>query len=267
MDRPMSLNGYSYVEGNPTNIVDPSGRAMVDIWVAAFIAPSMIEFPFAADPTADWHGDGRSWHTLADFGNPPLSSIAWWSIRFDTNDLSTMTSQADTGATSVTYGGILGVYTSQGKAPSPALATVECTGADSNDPFILNDVWLRIEENAKNPLISYAPPIEIDYSILIMPQSGKINVTRDIDRYPWHELHIAVDGVSVVQLQQSPLGPTETPADLALPSLRSVFTHIGSFPPDGPCRSSRNQPTPPIPTPTLPIPVELPGDGVDCLFA
>ena len=259
MQRPMSLNGYSWVEGNTPNMVDPTGMAMVDIWVAAFIAPNMIEFPFAADPTADWHGDGRSWHTLADFGNPPLSSRAWWSIRFDTNDLSTMTSQTDTGATSVTYGGVLGVYTSHGKAPSPAPATVECTGPDSDDPFILNDVWVQIEEDAKNPLISYAPPIEISYSILIMPQTGQINVTRDIDRYPWHELHIAVDGVSVVQLQQSPLGPFENPADLSLPSLRSVFTNIGSFPPDGPCKSSRNQPPLPIPMPTPPPPSEVAG--------
>ncbi len=246
MARPMSLNGYSWVEGNPIMNTDPSGKAMVDIWVAAFIEPDTIQFSFAADPKADWNGNGRSWHTLADFGSdPPPSSKAWWSLRFDTNNLSTAISRADTGETSVTYGGVLGVYTSQRKAPMPDPATVECTGPDSDDSSILNDVWVQIEENAKNPLIPFAPPIEISYSILIMPQSGKINVTRDIDRYPWHELHIAVDGVSVVQLQQSPPGPFKTPADLAFPSLRSVFTNIGSFPPDGPCRSSRNQPPPP----------------------
>jgi len=39
---PMSLNGYSWVEGNVANWSDPTGRATYDIWVAAFIEPSML---------------------------------------------------------------------------------------------------------------------------------------------------------------------------------------------------------------------------------
>lgn len=83
MDRPMSLNGYSWVEGNVVNAVDPSGKFQVDIWVAAFISPSSIDFLFSTIPEVftigRWHGDRRSRNTLQDFastGSPP-SSCVW----------------------------------------------------------------------------------------------------------------------------------------------------------------------------------------------
>jgi hypothetical protein len=218
------INGYAYVNGNPVNLVDPSGNAAIDIWAAAFISPQFIRFPYGVDPVAIWEGDDRSWHTVQDFNNPtPLSSRVWWSVHFDTGDLSTIESDRDTGASFVAYAGIgiNDIYTTQGKAPTPDPASVERINS-------FGDIEVRMEAglSGKNPLSELAPPIEMRYTIYFR-SNGQIEVYRDIDRFPWHELHIAVDGLSTLQMQQEPLGPSFTPADLALPAL-SILLRVYS---------------------------------------
>ena len=107
--RPMSLNGYSWVEGNVPNAVDPSGIVPLKIWISAFIEPSTIDFPYFTvippfyTPNATWHGDGRSWYS----GGTRPSARVWFNFQVDTTDPNTLdwnpNTGSDTGYTEVTY--------------------------------------------------------------------------------------------------------------------------------------------------------------------
>jgi hypothetical protein len=229
----MGLNRYAYANGNPVNLADPSGHTAVDIWAAAFIMPEFIRFPFGADPVAIFEGDNRSWHTLQDFNDPvPLSSRIWWSIHFDTDDLSTVVSQSGRGETVAVYAGVgIGnIYVTRGAVPIPEPGSVACVG-------LFGDINVEIEAgiSGKNPLSVLSPPIVLHYSIFFRPSLGRVDVYRNITRFPWHELQITADGGLTVQMQQEPLGPTFTPADLALPALSTVV--INPFPQGKGCNS------------------------------
>jgi len=220
--RPMSVNGYSYVEGNPINWINPSGMARIDIWAAAFIAPNKIEFPYGIDFYADWHGDNRSWHTLSDFNfYTPLSSRVWWSVTANTDMPGLGFSRAGAGKTSVTYAGLIGeVFTSEGQAPHPNPATVGWIASD--DGCADAGLFVFMGDEARNPLISISPPIIIGYLIIFDFLKGIVAVSSLNSPFPWHELHIAIDGKTVFNDMQPPQGPRRDPADL--------FFQIGGIP-------------------------------------
>lgn len=116
--RPMSLNGYSWVEGNtpngavgepifhnrysyananPVNLADPSGKYPIDIWTSAFIAPPSIPFLYfdlegSIDPNAIWHGDGRTFYIGGQSSHP--SARVWHEVEFDTNNPSINTTSS-----------------------------------------------------------------------------------------------------------------------------------------------------------------------------
>jgi len=201
---PMSLNGYSWVEGNVANWSDPTGRATYDIWVAAFIEPSMLRFPYGIDPVAIWEGDNRSWFTSMDSIDNPPSSRVWWSIRLDTEMPTQAQTRVGVGETWVVYAGLDRIYESRETASSPENAIVECQ--NTNDP----QISIRIKAYAQNPLSFIAPGIEIEYNInignLITTANtpvGFISVDGEIDRYPWHELFILRTDVKPVTSQMS----------------------------------------------------------------
>lgn len=260
LESPVSLNGYNWVEGNIANRSDPSGFSTFDIWVAAFISPLILRFPYGVDPIAIWEGDDRDWFTRQNSIEYPPSSRVWWSIRLDTEDLSNIRTMRGTGkswndvgvgATRVVYAGINGIYESWGVANAPDRATISCREYGFND---LNQITVKIKAQAQNPLSPIAPPIEIDYTLAITGSSpkrkrdrhvsdGSVSVEAAIDRYPWHELFvIQTDSDRITPqmvIQKAPGVLMENPGILVLPaywfserqtSLRPIFVDCGGFP-------------------------------------
>lgn len=186
--------------------------------------------------------------------------------------LSTFTMQQGVGQTSVTFGDISAiVHTNSGYAPDPNPASIRCDTNAGNDNIVVD-----IHEEAANPLMFFSPPIEINYSIrfaFFANSPGSIMVERDIDRFPHHEVHIAINNIptvtsrgstrqhitSVMQLQQEPLGPTRTPIDLAWNSIRSVHYQPQVLPAGNSDCITRNQTdsNPPNKNPELLIPIEF----------
>ncbi len=230
LQQAMSLNRYAYVAGNVVNAVDPSGNASVEIWAAAFIEPSEIQFPHPAAVTmATWDGDDRSWYNGTQA--LPMSSRIWWWVQFDTCAISTFNSSQDTGITRATYyswdpGLWLPMtpglsrppgykyHDESDKAPPPDPATIRFwVNTSQGQRFEFYEV--HIEGAGSNPLISFSPAIEINHDIVFSLATNDIRVRSRVDRYPWHELWISVNGTGVYALQLPPRGPTQTAFDLA----------------------------------------------------
>jgi RHS repeat-associated protein len=123
-NRPLSLNRWNYVEGNPINAIDPSGKQQIRIWAAAFISPPSINFPHVyvwsspyhpqhpggpsnvewgvdVDMDAEWDGDDRSFYS--GIGKP--SSRVWHEviIELDPGKPVEVSNKTRTGETQVVY--------------------------------------------------------------------------------------------------------------------------------------------------------------------
>ncbi len=212
--------------------MDPSGNTPVEIWAAAFIEPAEIDFIYPdRGVVATWHGDDRSWYGGTD--PLPVSSRVWWWIQFDTcAGLSTFSSRQDTGETVATYINVerppwwfpipipMGIerHIERDKADPPNPARLDYT-LWRNPPTDLQDeaYAVTIEGSVSNPLVPLSPTIDIHYFVYFSLTWNRIEISGHLDRFPWHEIWVAVDGRHVIGVQQPPQGPAMNPADLALP--------------------------------------------------
>ncbi len=273
LQQAMSLNRYAYVAGNVVNAVDPSGNAPVEIWAAAFISPNEVTFPYpdGLDPNAKWHGDNRSWYNGTQA--LPLSSRVWWWVQFDTCAMpTTFDTQQDTGRTSVTTAPLLPwpisevvqpvTYTDKADPPSPATYR-----SFRSSPTTFTHI-VYIETESTNPLVATAPPIQILYDIFFDLATVTVSVYAELDRYPWHELRIAINGIEVqdVTIQREPQGPSYSAADLFFYPDEIVMSSpsLSGTPMDFHCEAYGYQPIQPT---LVNIPsVVYDNFNVDCLF-
>jgi RHS repeat-associated protein len=226
-DRPMSLNGYSWVEGNVVNMVDPSGLAY-NIWVAAFISPPEINFPFARvlpggltilDFNATWHGDDRSWYSG---GELPVSSRVWFQIKLDeglsepimieaNQSLEVGTWKTGVGETRVTASAFGNRYEFQETAPTPNSDSVKIS--ERGEAKVLT-----IQAYVGNPLVSYSPPIHLIYDVWFIPCESKVDLWAGHDVYPWHEFYLLPENDPWgLEYQRIPSGFNQNPSDLVGP--------------------------------------------------
>ena len=56
------LNLYGFVGNDPLDFIDMDGMERIELWIAAFISPSEIRFPYYSNPNAFWHGDDRGFN-------------------------------------------------------------------------------------------------------------------------------------------------------------------------------------------------------------
>jgi RHS repeat-associated protein len=242
--RPGSLNGYSYVEGNPVNAADPTGLRKFRIWASAFIPQETIEFPypyttidwlfgripfvqFKVDPHARFEGDGRSfaWGNSATVFNKTFSARVWHEITIETDPIIAFDpvtfSDAQTGWTIVGYTedhfGFGLPREVRDRAPFPAKAAVSREGCTIKIAFMAS---------ASNPLIKVAPTIDYAYYLRFDLKTNELYIAGYYDKFPAHELYVASDtGVSLALVQAMPSGVTQTPLDLAsLPILIQPVT-------------------------------------------
>jgi RHS repeat-associated protein len=206
------LNLYAYVNNWPSNAVDPTGLAKYDIWVSAFIQSAYIIFPYVSvtppvsDPVAIWLGNNRS------FGpgplNPHYSKMAN-KIVIETNPSKSpvVSNKSVGGYSEVHFIGPFGIPMSKsGYAPAPALASVT---RPSNCV-----TQVTIDGKATNPLELIAPPIRYHYHITFDAAKGIACYRGWHTNYPWQELYIN----GTPRVNDVPLGPTFTPADLIFKS-------------------------------------------------
>jgi len=196
----------------------------LNIWIAAFIEPSSIVFPYpyqdsmGIDSNAVWHGDGRTWYS----GGPHPSSRVWFSIQVDTADISSLVWDRDTGVTSVQYidnNGINHTLSDQAQRPDEnAVSATRSWWSQAYGGFEIN-----VKASSGNPLISLSPPIDFSYAIDIIPCAQRLDVYAWHDLYPWHELYIQLDGDELLFVRDAPSGLTKTPFDLAFPALRPTL--------------------------------------------
>lgn len=204
----LSPNGYAYANGNPVNLVDPSGNYAVDVWTSAFIEPATITFPYigdgSVDPNAIWHGDNRSFYTGGQSSRP--SARVWHEVDFSTSNPAAYTTNQDTGPSAVRYIDYNGwVAELLGKAPSPTPATVQILG-----PL----VHVVARAFSENPLFSGAPPIVYEYAFSFNLLIGEVWIQGTHSAFPWHEALIQIDNGWIFSYQYSPSGLTRTPLDL-----------------------------------------------------
>jgi len=222
--RPLSLNKWMYVEGNPVNYTDPSGQIRIKIWLSAFIEPPEIEFPYpykvktpslfgtpryAIDEDAKWNGNNRLFY---QYGDSKLNSKMWHEVVFDTENLSAITTSQGTGPTVVKYfdasqGSHFTVY-GHAEDPSPITYTVRS-----------GKLEFHANGSVANPLIAVAPTIDYDYSFEFDFMLGKVEIRGHHDVFPWHEAYLEIGGTGYSIVKTPPSGPTKTPFDLALPGI------------------------------------------------
>ena len=235
--QPQSMSGWSYVESNPINATDPTGLYKYQIWVAAFIAPPEVAFPYPYAPfaTAFWHGDNRGYYRGNKIKLPIRSSRVWHSVIIDTNPQAfkyILNNDADTGVTRVRYFYPLGPqFTNQGKAPRPIRARIS---RDIARCIIRVHLWTGYPSGA-NPLTPPGTPaIDYEYRFRFNAKLGRLTVRGTHDPYPAHEVFVRSDDDPLItrrfseietfspytSLGRSPgSGPTYTPADLAAPGI------------------------------------------------
>jgi RHS repeat-associated protein len=245
MLRPGSMNGYSYVEGNPINYIDPVGLRRYRIWASAFIPWDQIEFFYeygvesifpvvtpAIDWHAKWHGDNRGFASgdSEKVFKEEYSARAWHEILIDTNILlsnpAVFYNATDTHPTIVYYTDHGTPRTETRKAPSPERASV------SRDPNNWCIIRVTIQASGSNPLVSESPPVVYEYELDFDTKKGELRVSGRYTRFPAHELYVT--GVGPI-VNFMPDGPARTPADLFLP-LHLFFDRTFNLPhEDGPC--------------------------------
>jgi RHS repeat-associated protein len=247
-NRAMSLNAYSWVEGNVPNAVDPSGYARLDIWVSAFVKPNTLDFivyygeiypPGTGDGYigaiqppigATWHGDRRDFYgggdtSIIDGECVYPSARICGKVQYDLNNRERLYFETGTGTTFVTF---VDQFTGKLRTESR-----KATPPDANSVSIQrwsdNDWEVGIKMTSANPLSFAGPAIDLAYAIRHLPCENKLEVYAWHDLYPWHELFIQLDGQPLMFVNDAPAGLTQSPADLVFPAIRPTL-HIAYHP-------------------------------------
>jgi hypothetical protein len=173
------LNLYDFVGNNPVSYVDPFGQERIELWVAAFISPSEIRFPYYLNPNAFWHGDDRGFNSGTRF----MSSRVWHWIVVETDPTKNpvVANISGTGMTSVTTYTAFGIQTTAtGQAPAPPVAVIKRNGC------ILD---VSVSADTGNPLIIGAPDIDYSYDFSFDVKKGQMTVTGSHKIFPWYEVN------------------------------------------------------------------------------
>ncbi len=241
-ERPGSMNGWNYVEDNPTNAIDPAGLQKFTIFASAFIPYKELEFPHVygygviiapnpipglppipvpvplVDPKAKWHGDGRGFSR----GGGSTSARVSHRVVIDTDPQAydpEISSIPFTGETRVRYTlPILGTREARGQAPYPLAGRV------TRDPNNLCITTVDMEASVGNPLSPPGtPPIIYKYHLVFDAEQGLLHVSGSHSNFPAHELDIRELSNSIELF--TPLSDAPTNANIARPSPGSDPTH------------------------------------------
>ena len=197
------INVYTYVANNTKNYIDPFGEERIKLWIAAFIGPSEIRFPYYTNPNAFWHGDDRSFNPGTRF----MSSRVWHWIVVETDPTKNpaVANISGTGITSVTVYTVFGIETTAtGQAPAPPVAVIKrnCCILDVN-----------VSASTGNPLVIGSPKIKYSYDFSFDVKKGEMKVTGSHKIFPWYEVNTSKGSVE----KFSP-APGATPASLFWPA-------------------------------------------------
>jgi RHS repeat-associated protein len=202
--RPVSLNKWAYVGGDPVNATDPSGRERVKIWAAAFISPASIVFPhfyfvyneftgqggYAVDTEAEWKGDNRDFYSGLD--PVGFTSRIWHEVVIELDPMKPVevSNRTGVGETRVTYTHFTNGNTiteSDYADPSPPAKVYRINSCTTN---------VDIVASGANPLSPPGTPY-INYTYHLQFNICKKQLTYEgkHDRYPWHELWVSGFGL------------------------------------------------------------------------
>jgi hypothetical protein len=190
--RPQTWNQYAYVSGNPLTKVDLNGLAELRFELTTFISAPTVTAP-SFSGIRSFRGDNRT---------------------FNTNTSSFRTRQT------------VRIETDPAKAPNPVLSQENRAGrtVELNSDGTIKDTGLAVSvggtvgsrdlqgnaiihmvTDAKNPLVTGAPAIDNDLTIIISPSGDTMRVMGTLDGFPAVSMTVTNEqGTTTPVLQFSP---------------------------------------------------------------